>query len=71
MSQPKAPRSRGSDVRVADVRFVEVEFPAMATARMVIVLNDGLQLVLADPADITLAARLIANLRDLRNGGRK
>jgi hypothetical protein len=59
-------------VRVADVRFVEVEFPVpAASARMVIVLSDGLQLVLADPTDITLAAGLIENLRNLQKGGRK
>ena len=62
MSASNWPRNRASDGRVADVRFVEVELPAPATPRLVIEMESGLRLILADPMDIGLAADFIAHL---------
>ena len=69
MSASKWPRYRASDGRVADVRFVEL--PAPAAPRLVIEMESGLRLVLADPMDIGLSADFIAHLRTPRKGGRR
>ena len=71
MSASNWPRNRASDGRVADVRFVEVELPAPAAPRLVIEMESGLRLILADPMDIGLAADFIAHLRTPRKGGCK
>ena len=63
--------------RVSDVRFMEVEFeaPAMATRRcMVIEVEGGLRLLVADDASVELAAKLLNALGRLSvrsKGGRK
>ena len=66
--------ARGKAGRVLDVRFMEVEFEAPRGTRMVIELEGGLRLLVADDRAVELAARLIAFLRDTparpRNGGR-
>jgi hypothetical protein len=66
--------TRGKAGRVLDVRFMEVEFEAPRGTRMVIELEGGLRLLVADDRAVELAARLIAFLRDSpagpRNGGR-
>lgn len=54
-----------------DVRFVEVEFDAPRGARMVIELEGGVRLVLADKKAIPLAAALLESLADKGKGGRK
>lgn len=66
MSASNWPRDRGSDGRVADVRFVEVELPAAVAPRLVIEMESGLRLLLADSGDVGLAADLIAHLRGRR-----
>lgn len=71
MSASKWPRSGASDGRVADVRFVEVELPAPVAPRLVIEVESGLRLILADPGDVGLAADFVARLRADRKGGRK
>ena len=71
MSASKWPRNRGTDGRVADVRFVEVELPAAVAPRLVIEMEGGLRLILADPMDIGLAAEFVSRLRAPRKGGRK
>jgi hypothetical protein len=53
------------------VRFVEVELPAAVAPRLVIEMESGLRLLLADSGDVGLAADLIAHLRGRRKGGRK
>lgn len=53
------------------MRFVEVELPVPAAPRLVIELESGLRLILADPMDIGLAADFIAHLRKSRQGGRR
>jgi hypothetical protein len=52
------------------VRFVEVELPGPVAPRLVIEMESGLRLILADPRDIGLAADFVARLRS-RKGGRK
>lgn len=70
MSKQKGPRRRGKVGHVADVRFVEVAFEAPVGTRMVIELEGGLRLLLADEEAIPLAARLLDALADHRKGGR-
>ena len=53
------------------MRFVEVELPAPAAPRLVIEMESGLRLILADPMDIGLAADFISHLREPRKGGRR
>ena len=65
MSGARPPRRRGHDGRVADVRFVEVEFAAPAATRMIVELECGVRLLLADRAAIPLAAELLALLARL------
>ncbi len=50
---------RGRVGRVVDVQFVEVEFEAPVGTRMVIELEGGLRLVLADERAIPLAAAFL------------
>jgi len=71
MSDRSRPRSRGKVGRVVDVRFVEVAFEAPVDTRMVIELEGGLRLVLADETAIPLAAELLDCLASRRKGGRK
>lgn len=65
---------QGTGGRVLDVRFMEVEFEAPRGTRMVIELEGGLRLLVADDHAVELAARFIAFLRDTptrpRKGGR-
>lgn len=53
------------------MRFVEVEFEVPVGTRMVIELEGGLRLVLADEEAIPLAAALLDCLAAERKGGRK
>lgn len=71
MSKHTGPRSRGEVGHVVDVRFVEVAFEAPVDTRMVIELEGGLRLLLADEGAIPLAARLLDALADNRKGGRR
>lgn len=62
---------RGKVGRVTDVRFVEVEFSAQVGARMVVELEGGVRLLVADRSAIGLAGELIEYLRrPRRKGGR-
>jgi len=70
MAKRSWPR-RGRVGRVVDVRFVEVEFEAPVGTRMVIELESGLRLVLANEQAIPLAAALLDYLAGKRKGGRK
>ena len=56
---------------MVDVRFVEVEFEAPVGTRMVIELEGGLRLVLADEKAIPLAAGFLDYLAGKRKGGQK
>jgi len=72
MSKTRGPRRRGKVGRVVDVRFVEVALEAPVGTRMVIELEGGLRLLLADKEAIPLAARLLAELSGCqRKGGRR
>ena len=53
------------------MRFVEVELPAAVAPRLVIEMESGLRLIVADPMDVGLAAEFISRLRAGRKGGRK
>jgi hypothetical protein len=65
-------RSRVGGVgRVLDVQFVEVEFEAPVGTRMVIELEGGLRMVLANEKAIPLAAALLDYLAEKRTGGRR
>ena len=63
--------------RVTDVRFVEVEFEAAVRTRMVIEVEGGLRLLVADEQAVELAAQLLNALAELsrrprcRKGGKK
>lgn len=70
MSTKTGPRRRGKVGHVTDVRFVELAFEAPVGTRMVIELEGGLRLLLADEEAIPLAARLLDALADRRKGGR-
>ena len=69
MAEPrKAPK--GSEAgHVVDVQFVEVEFAAPAGTRMVIELEDGVRVLVADAAAIPLAGDLLDYLQRCRKGG--
>ena len=71
MAKKPGPRQRGKVGRVVDVHFVEVAFVAPVDTRMVIELEGGLRLLLADEEAIPLAARLLDALARDRKGGRK
>ncbi len=70
MAKRTGPR-RGRVGRVVDVQFVEVEFEAPRGTRMIIELESGLRLVLADEKAIPLAAALLDYLAGEREGARK
>ena len=73
MATKTGPRRRGNVGRVLDVQFVEVEFAAPVGTRMVIELEGGVRLVLADDRAIPLAAALLDLLAEGRGrkGGRR
>ena len=52
------------------MRFVEVEFDAPAGARMVIEVEGGLRLLVADEDSVELAAQLLNRLGELGHGVR-
>ena len=67
---------RGRYGRVKDVQFMEVEFDRRFEPRMVIEVEEGLRLLVADDAAVELAARLLNSLAELSEdrvskGGRK
>ena len=68
MSSHSRSSTRGKVGRVLDVRFMEVEFAAPVGTRMVIELEGGLRLLVADDGAVELAARLINALRGARRG---
>lgn len=70
MRGAKAPRKRGRDGRAAGVRFVEVEVAPAAGPGLVIELEGGSRLLMADRAAVALAAELLA-LVGRRKGGRR
>lgn len=62
---------RGKAGRVEDVRFVEVELSAPAGTGMVVELQGGIRLLVADREAIGLVGELIEYLqRSRRKGGR-
>lgn len=71
MARPRKTPGRGTAGRVIDVRFVEVEFAAPVGTRMIIELEGGVRMVLADRGAIELAAELLCCLRGRRKGGRR
>jgi hypothetical protein len=71
MTKKSRPRGRGKVGRVVDVRFVEVAFEAPVDTRLVIELEGGLRLLLADEEAIPLAAGLLDALAGIRKGGRR
>ena len=71
MTKKSRPRGRGKVGHVVDVRFVEVAFEAPVETRMVIELEGGLRMLLADESAIPLAARLLDALAAQRKGGRR
>ena len=71
MSTKKGGLHRGHIGRVTDVRFIEVEFEAPRGTRMIIELDGGLRLLIADDGAVELAAQLINALVQLQKGGRK
>lgn len=70
MSFAKSPLRRGRIGRTAHARFVEVEMPAVAAGQLVIELECGGRILLADPAHVTLLAQLLVTLAGHREGGR-
>ena len=73
---PKHTRSpmRGTVGHVKDVRFMEVEFAAPVGTRMVIELEGGLRLLVADDAAVELAAKFISFIQtsvSAKSGQRK
>ncbi len=68
MSNKPIPRTRGQAGHVDDVRFIEIEFAAPIGTRMVIELEGGLRLLIADDSAVELAAQLI---NAIRKGGRR
>lgn len=70
MAKRTGPR-RGRVGRVLDVQFLEVEFEAPRDTRMVIELEGGLRMILADEKAIPLAAAFLDYLAEKRKGGRK
>ncbi len=71
MARPTKTPRRGKAGHVTDVRFVEVEFAAPMGTRMIIELEGGVRLLLADRGAIELAAELLASLQQRGKGGRK
>jgi len=69
MARPRRTPKRGRAGRVVDVRFVEVEFEAPVGTRMIIELEGGVRLLVADEAAIPLAGGLLDYLQRSREGG--
>jgi len=69
MARPRRTPKRGRAGRVVDVRFVEVEFEAPVGTRMIIELEGGVRLLVADEAAIPLAGDLLDYLQRRREGG--
>jgi len=59
MANKTKSREPGTIGRVIDVRFMEVEFAAPIGTRMVIELEDGLRLLIADDRAVETAANFI------------
>jgi hypothetical protein len=70
MSHAKAPRRRGSNGRIANARFVEVEMPAVAHSHLVIELEGGGRILLCEPAHVALLVQLLAGIAGYREGDR-
>ena len=71
MSTKKRGLRRGHIGRVTDVRFAEVEFDAPVGTRMIIEIEGGLRLLVADDGAVELAAHMINSLAQLQKGGCK
>ena len=75
MPRKRSPRARGRFGRVTDVRFAQVELRAPLGTRMVIEVEGGLRLLVADEGSVALAAQLLNGLRGAaprtRKGGRR
>ena len=69
MARPKRAPKRGTAGHVTDVRFVEVEFAAPVGTRIIIELEGGVRLLLADRGSIELAGELLDYLRCRGKGG--
>ena len=69
MAEPRKAPKRGKAGHVVDVQFVEVEFAAPTGTRMVIELEDGVRVLVADAAAIPLAGELLDYLQRCRKGG--
>ena len=59
MSERNKSRRPGRTGRVIDVRFMEIEFAAPVSTRMVIELEGGLRLLVADDRAVETAAKFI------------
>lgn len=70
MSTRSTTRGRGRYGRVVDVRFMEVEFEVPVGTRMVIEVEGGLRLLVADEDAVELAAQLLNRLGELGHGPR-
>ena len=62
MAGKKAPPRRGRFGRVTGVRFAEVEFERPRASGMVVEVEGGLRLLVADEASVALAAQLLNGL---------
>ncbi len=69
MARARRTPQRGGAGRVVDVRFVEVEFEAPVGTCLIIELEGGVRLLVADEAAIPLAGDLLDYLQRLREGG--
>jgi hypothetical protein len=65
-------RTTASRLTCADLHFVEAEFPRPIAPRLVLTFNQGISILLENPADIDLACELVVALRSrlARKGGR-
>ena len=54
---------------VLGVEFIEVDFPTQSRPRAVVELEGGIRILLESRQDVTLAADLIATLRNLPSKG--
>jgi len=59
----KHTRSTTRRLTCTDIRFVEADFPRPVTPRLVLTFDEGLSILLENPADIDLACELISALR--------
>lgn len=69
MARPKKAPRRGKAGHVVDVQFVEVAFAAPTGTRMIIELEGGVRVLVADAAAIPLAGDLLDYLQRRRKGG--